>query len=91
MGTETVFKLECGAIPPARTGMPRRAVASRLPFNGAPAETIGVFTGIILQSKPALAQRLPILKDGLRQMVLEAAHPGSHGDGDRRRASARVR
>ena len=54
--------------------MPRRAVASRLPFNGAPAETIGVFTGIIVQSKPAPAQRLPILKDGVRQMVMEAAH-----------------
>ena len=52
----------------------RRAVAPRLPFNGAPAETIGVFTGIILQSKPALAQRMPILKDGLRQIVMEAIH-----------------
>ena len=72
MGTETVFRLECGAIPPARTGMTRRAIASHLPFYGAPAETIGVFAGIILQSKPALAQRLPILKEGLRQVVLEA-------------------
>ena len=45
--------------------MTRRAVASRPPFNGAPAETSGVFTGIILQSKPALTQRLPILKEGL--------------------------
>ena len=32
MGTGTVFRLECGAIPPARTGMTRRAVASRLPW-----------------------------------------------------------
>ena len=77
MGTETVFKLECGAIPPLRAGMMSRAVASRLPFHGAPAETIGVFAGIVLQSKQALAlaQRLPILKEGLRQMVMEA--PGS--------------
>ena len=50
------------------------AVASRLPFYGAPAETIGVFTGIILQRKLALAQRIPILKDGLRQTVMEATH-----------------
>jgi len=49
MGTETVFRLECGAIPPARTGRMRRAVASRPPFNGAPAEMVGVFTSIILQ------------------------------------------
>ena len=48
MGTETILMLACGAIPPARSGMSRRAFASRLPFNGAPAETIGVFTGIIL-------------------------------------------
>jgi hypothetical protein len=43
-------------------------------FHGAPAETIGVFTGIILQRKLALAQRIPILKDGLRQTVMEATH-----------------
>ena len=72
MGTATILMLACGAIPPARSGMSRRAVASRLPFNGAPVETIRFFTGIILQSKPVLAQRLPILKDGLRQMVMEA-------------------
>ena len=35
---------------------------------------IGVFSGIILQSKLAPAQRMPILKTGLRQMVLEATH-----------------
>ena len=63
-----------GAIPPARPGLSRRAVAARLPFNGAPAQTIGVFTGIIQQSKLALAQRMPILEDGLRRMVMEAFH-----------------
>ena len=50
-----------------------RAIASRLPFHGAPAVTVAVFAGVVLQSKEALAQRLPILQDGLRQMVLEAA------------------
>ena len=73
MGSETVFKLECGAIPPLRAGMMSRAIASHLPFNGAPAETIGVFAGIALQSKQALTQRLPILQEGLRQMALDAA------------------
>ena len=33
-----------------------------------------MFTGIILQSKLALAQRVPILQAGLHQMVLEATH-----------------
>ena len=74
LGTEATFLLECGAIPPARPGLSRRAVASRLPFNGAPAEMTGVFIGIILQSKLSLAQRMPILKAGLRQMVMEATH-----------------
>ena len=60
MGTETVFKLECGAIPPLRAGMMNRAVASRLPVNGAPAGTVGGFAGIVLQRKQALTQRLPI-------------------------------
>ena len=73
MGTETVFKLECGAVPPLREGMMSRAIAPHLPFHGAPAETIGFFAGIVLQSKQALAQRPPILQEGLRQMVLEAA------------------
>ena len=64
--------MACGTIPPARQGLPRRAVTTRLPFDGAPAGTIGVFTGVVLQSKAALAQRMPILQAGLRQMVLEA-------------------
>ena len=50
-----------------------RAAASLLPFNGAPAETIGVFAGIVLQSKQALTQRPPVLQEGLRQMALEAS------------------
>ena len=33
-----------------------------------------MFTGSILQSKLVLAQRMPILQAGLRQMVLEATH-----------------
>ena len=77
LGTETIFSLARGTIPPARQGLPRRAVATRLPFDGAPAGTVGVLTGVILQSKAALAQRLllllSILKAGLRQMVLEAS------------------
>ena len=72
LGTETIFKLECGAIAPLRDGTMGRAIAPRLPFNGAPAVTVAVFAGIVLQSKEALAQRLPILQDGLQQMVLEA-------------------
>ena len=74
LGTEIIFSLACGAIPPARQGLSRRAVASRLPFDGALADTIGVFMGIILQSKAVLAQRMPILQAGLRQMALEATH-----------------
>ena len=58
--TETIFSLACGTTPPARQGLPRRAVATRLPFDGAPAHTTGVFMGVILQSKAALAQRMPI-------------------------------
>ena len=48
-------------------------MATRLSFDGAQADTIGVFTGDILQSKKAtLAQRMPILQAGLRKMVLKA-------------------
>ena len=47
-GTGTIFSLACGSIPPARQGLSRRAVASCLPFDGAPADMIGVFMGIIL-------------------------------------------
>ena len=72
LGTETIFSLACGTIPPARQGLTRRAVATRPPFGGAPTDTIGVFTGVILQSKAALAKRIPILQAGLCQMVLEA-------------------
>ena len=68
-----MFKLGCGAIAPLRDGKVGRAIAIRLPLGGAPAVTIAVFAGIILQSKEALAQRLPVLQQGLRQMVLEAA------------------
>jgi len=73
LGSEVLFKLGCGAIAPLRDGTVGRAVASRLPFGGAPAVTVAVIAGIILQSKGALAQRLPVLQQGLRQMVLEAA------------------
>ena len=73
LGTETIFSRARGAIPTARQGLSRRAVATRLSFDGAPADTIGVFTGGILQSKKAaLAQRMPILQAGLRKMVLKA-------------------
>jgi hypothetical protein len=74
LGTENIFSLACGTIHPSRQGLSRRAVATRLPFDGASANTIGVFTGVLLQSKSALAQRMPILQAGLRQMVLEATH-----------------
>ena len=33
LGTEAIFMLAGGAIPPARPGLSRRAVAARLPFN----------------------------------------------------------
>ena len=68
-----MLELGCGAIAPLRDGTVGRAVASRLPFGGAPAVTFAVIAGIILQSKEALAQRLPVLQQGLRQMVLEAS------------------
>ena len=74
LGSKAMFKLGCGAIAPLRDGTVGRAIAARLHFfGGAPAVTVAVFAGIILQSKEALAQRLPVLREGLRQMVLEAA------------------
>ena len=73
LGSEAMFKLGCGAIAPARDGSEGRAIAIRLPLGGAPVVTTAVIAGIILQSKEALAQRLPVLQQGVRQMVLEAA------------------
>ena len=73
LGSEAMFKLGCGAITPARDGSEGRAIAIRLPLGGAPVVTTAVIAGIILQSKEALAQRLPVLQQGVRQMVLEAA------------------
>ena len=60
-------------------------MATRLPFDGVPAGTAGVLTGVVLQGKAALAQRLlllllHILKAGLRQMVLEASTIASGGE-----------
>ena len=77
LGSEAMFKLGCGAIAPARDGSVGRAIAIRLPLGGAPVVTTAVIAGIILQSKEALAQRLPVLQQGVRQMVLEASRNGS--------------
>ena len=72
-GSEAMFKLGCGAIAPTRDGNEPRAIAIRLPLGGAPILTTAVFAGAVFQSKKALAQRVPVLEQGLRQMVLEAA------------------
>ena len=72
-GTETMFKLGCGVIAPTREGNEPRAIAVRLPLGGAPVLTTAVFAGAVFLSKKALAQRVPVLEQGLRQMVLEAA------------------
>ena len=68
-----MFKLGCGVITPMRDSNEPRAVAIRLPLGGAPVVTTAVIAGIILQSKEALTQRMTVLEQGVRQMVLEAA------------------
>ena len=72
-GSEAMFKLGCGVITPMRDGNEPRAIAIRLPLGGAPVVTTAVIAGIILQSKEALTQRMTVLEQGVRQMVLEAA------------------
>ena len=72
LGPEAMFELGCGVIDPPRDGKVPRAVATRLPLGGAPVVTTKVIAGIVLQSKEALTQRLPVMQQGIRQMVLEA-------------------
>ena len=72
-GAETMFKIGCGVIAPMRDSTEPRAIAIRLPLDGAPIVTAAVVAGIILQSKDALAQRKAVLEHGVRQMVIEAA------------------
>ena len=61
--------------PPSRQPRDRPVLLTAIqgPLGGAPVVTTSVIAGIILQSKEALAQRLTVLQQGVRQMVLEAA------------------